>query len=57
MPGGPIAWRGEDDHLHTGARTALDRLLKDAHTESYAGAEIDLHGFPERAPYDRMVAW
>lgn len=37
-----IAWRGEDDYLHTGARTALDRLLKDAHTEPYAGEEIDL---------------
>jgi protein-L-isoaspartate(D-aspartate) O-methyltransferase len=37
-----IAWRGEDDHLNTGARTALDRLLKDTHTEPYTGAEIDL---------------
>ncbi|MFE7115520.1 protein-L-isoaspartate O-methyltransferase [Streptomyces sp. NPDC057654] len=37
-----IAWRSEDDHLHTGARTALDRLLKDAHTEPYTGVEIDL---------------
>lgn len=37
-----IAWRDEDDHLHTGARTALGRLMKDAHTEQYEGAEIDL---------------
>ncbi|MEU5331361.1 hypothetical protein [Streptomyces parvus] len=37
-----IAWRSEDDHLHTGARTALGRLLKDAHTEPYAGGELDL---------------
>ncbi|MEV8605533.1 protein-L-isoaspartate(D-aspartate) O-methyltransferase [Streptomyces griseoviridis] len=36
-----IAWRERDDHLHTGARTALARLLKDAHTEQYAGAELD----------------
>ncbi|MCX4676731.1 protein-L-isoaspartate(D-aspartate) O-methyltransferase [Streptomyces sp. NBC_01433] len=35
-----IAWRGEDDHLRTGARTALDRLLKNAHTEPY-GQGID----------------
>ncbi|MGW1326429.1 protein-L-isoaspartate O-methyltransferase family protein [Streptomyces antibioticus] len=36
-----IAWRHTDDHLHTGARTALARLLKDAHTEPYAGDELD----------------
>ncbi|WP_180931190.1 protein-L-isoaspartate O-methyltransferase [Streptomyces sp. AJS327] len=35
-----LAWRESDDHLHTGARTALDRLLKDAHTEPY-GAEVN----------------
>ncbi|MGK4909196.1 hypothetical protein [Streptomyces albus] len=33
-----IAWRDADDHLHTGARTALSRLLRDAHTELYDGA-------------------
>ncbi|MBV7674157.1 hypothetical protein STHAL_32435 [Streptomyces halstedii] len=37
-----VAWRGEDDHLYTDARTALERLLKDARTEPYAGAEIGL---------------
>ncbi|MFE7816427.1 protein-L-isoaspartate O-methyltransferase, partial [Streptomyces sp. NPDC057433] len=36
-----IAWRERDDHLHTGARTALARLLKDAHTEPYDGGELD----------------
>ncbi|MFB6963087.1 protein-L-isoaspartate O-methyltransferase [Streptomyces sp. NPDC056309] len=36
-----IAWREEDDYLHTGARTALARLLKDGHTEPYEGGEID----------------
>ncbi|MFJ4550318.1 protein-L-isoaspartate O-methyltransferase [Streptomyces sp. NPDC088817] len=36
-----IAWREQDDHLHTGARTALARLLKDAHCEPYAGGEVD----------------
>ncbi|MFL4910621.1 protein-L-isoaspartate O-methyltransferase family protein [Streptomyces sp. MMS24-I2-30] len=36
-----IAWRERDDRLHTGARTALARLLKDAHTEPYDGAELD----------------
>lgn len=35
-----LAWRNEDDQMRTGARTALDRLLKDAHTEPY-GQEID----------------
>lgn len=35
-----IAWRESDDHLHTGARTTLARLLKDAHTEPYI-REID----------------
>ncbi|MEV5481853.1 MULTISPECIES: protein-L-isoaspartate O-methyltransferase family protein [Streptomyces] len=32
-----IAWRGDDDPLHTGARTALGRLLNAAHTEPYDG--------------------
>ncbi|SOE12140.1 protein-L-isoaspartate(D-aspartate) O-methyltransferase [Streptomyces sp. 2323.1] len=36
-----IAWREQDDRLHTGARTALGRLLKDAHTEPYSGEEVD----------------
>ncbi|OON80808.1 protein-L-isoaspartate O-methyltransferase family protein [Streptomyces tsukubensis] len=31
-----VAWRDEDDRMRTGARTALDRLLKDAYTETYA---------------------
>lgn len=36
-----IAWRQQDDRLHTGARTALGQLLKDAHTEPYDGPEVD----------------
>ncbi|MFD9208727.1 protein-L-isoaspartate O-methyltransferase [Streptomyces sioyaensis] len=36
-----IAWRGDDDPLHTGARTALGRLLNAAHTERYDGPEVD----------------
>ncbi|MFC8794979.1 protein-L-isoaspartate O-methyltransferase family protein [Streptomyces cinereoruber] len=36
-----IAWREQDDHLHTGARTALASLLKDAHTEPYNRDELD----------------
>ncbi|MFI0220366.1 TrpB-like pyridoxal phosphate-dependent enzyme [Streptomyces lydicus] len=36
-----IAWRDEDDPLHTGARSALGRLLKDVHTEPYDGPEVD----------------
>lgn len=36
-----IAWRERDDRLHTGARTALTLLLKDAHTEPYDGGELD----------------
>ncbi|MGD9482897.1 protein-L-isoaspartate(D-aspartate) O-methyltransferase [Streptomyces sp. TRM70308] len=36
-----IAWRERDDRLHTGARTALSHLLKDAHTEPYDGDELD----------------
>ncbi|GAA2350197.1 hypothetical protein [Streptomyces cuspidosporus] len=35
-----IAWRAEDDHLHTGARSALEQLLNGTHTELYAGAEV-----------------
>ncbi|MEU6467232.1 methyltransferase domain-containing protein [Streptomyces sp. NPDC046976] len=35
-----LAWRDEDDHLRSSARTALDRLLKGAHAEPY-GKEID----------------
>ncbi|MEJ8653562.1 hypothetical protein WKI65_37340 [Streptomyces sp. MS1.AVA.3] len=29
------------DRLHTGARTALDRLLNAAHTEPYEGRDVD----------------
>jgi protein-L-isoaspartate(D-aspartate) O-methyltransferase len=36
-----IAWREEDDWLHTGARTTLKALLKNAHTEPYRGEPID----------------
>ncbi|MEU1791630.1 methyltransferase domain-containing protein [Streptomyces sparsogenes] len=36
-----IAWRAEDDQLHTGARIALEHLVNGAHTEPYAGAEVD----------------
>ncbi|WP_275466333.1 hypothetical protein [Streptomyces noursei] len=36
-----IAWRATDDHWNTGARTALGRLLKDAHTEPYEGGEVN----------------
>ncbi|MFJ4689447.1 protein-L-isoaspartate O-methyltransferase [Streptomyces sp. NPDC088789] len=36
-----VAWRDHDDHWNTGAHTALDLLTKDAHTEPYAGPEID----------------
>ena len=35
------AWRGSDDWLHTGARTALESLLKNAHTELYEGEPLD----------------
>lgn len=35
-----VAWREQDDWLHTGARTVLERLLKDAHTEPYRGEPI-----------------
>ncbi|MBL1120276.1 methyltransferase domain-containing protein [Streptomyces sp. 110] len=40
-----ITWRGQDDYLHTGARTALNQLLKDAHTEPYGGPDIDWHSW------------
>lgn len=36
-----IAWRDRDDWRNTGARTTLERLLKDAHSEPYGGPEID----------------
>lgn len=32
-----LAWRDQDDHLHTGARHALDLLLTAQHTEPYPG--------------------
>ncbi|MFP8886761.1 protein-L-isoaspartate O-methyltransferase family protein [Streptomyces mangrovi] len=35
------AWREEDDWLRTGARTALERLLKNAYTEPYQGGALD----------------
>lgn len=36
-----VSWRERDDWRHTGARTALDLLLKDAHTEPYGGQAVD----------------
>jgi protein-L-isoaspartate(D-aspartate) O-methyltransferase len=36
-----VAWREHDGWRHTGARTALDLLLKDTHTEPYDGPELD----------------
>ena len=36
-----IAWRGDDDWLHTGARTALERLLHPGYTETYERATMD----------------
>ncbi|MFI6689999.1 protein-L-isoaspartate O-methyltransferase [Streptomyces sp. NPDC050485] len=36
-----IAWRERDDWRHTGARTALNVLLKDTHTEPYPGETVD----------------
>ncbi|MEU5426186.1 protein-L-isoaspartate(D-aspartate) O-methyltransferase [Streptomyces olivoreticuli] len=36
-----VAWREQDDWLHTGARTALDRLREPGHTEQYQGGELD----------------
>jgi protein-L-isoaspartate(D-aspartate) O-methyltransferase len=36
-----IAWRADDDWLHTGARTALDRLLYPGHTDTYERAPVD----------------
>lgn len=43
------AWRTQDDHLHAGARAALDLLLKDAHTEPYGGDEIDWYSWRTHA--------
>ncbi|WP_326615888.1 hypothetical protein OG863_01490 [Streptomyces decoyicus] len=37
-----LAWRAQDDRLHTGARTTLDRLLNAAHTEPYEGGDVDV---------------
>lgn len=39
------AWREEDDWLHTGARTALDTLLKNSHTEPYREEPIDWYSW------------
>lgn len=36
-----VAWRDEDDWLHTGARNALHLLVKNAHTEQYTGPELN----------------
>lgn len=36
-----IAWRDKDNWRNNGARTTLDRLLKEAHTEPYDGPELD----------------
>jgi protein-L-isoaspartate(D-aspartate) O-methyltransferase len=36
-----IAWRADDDWLHTGARTALDWLLHPGHTETYERTPMD----------------
>ncbi|WP_037848963.1 protein-L-isoaspartate O-methyltransferase family protein [Streptomyces sp. NRRL F-5053] len=36
-----IAWRAKDDWLHTGARTALDLLVKNSYTEQYTGPALD----------------
>ncbi|MFI9723793.1 hypothetical protein ACIHFE_29740 [Streptomyces sp. NPDC052396] len=36
-----IPWRERDGWRHTGARTALNLLLKNAHTEPYNGPEVD----------------
>ncbi|MFF7234454.1 hypothetical protein [Streptomyces sioyaensis] len=37
-----LAWRAQDDRLHTGARTTLNRLLNTAHTEPYEGGDVDV---------------
>lgn len=37
-----LAWRAQDDRLHTGARTTLDRLLNAPHTEPYEGGDVDV---------------
>ncbi|MEV7471945.1 protein-L-isoaspartate(D-aspartate) O-methyltransferase [Streptomyces kronopolitis] len=36
-----LAWRANDDRLHTGARSTLHRLLHPAHTEPYERIEAD----------------
>lgn len=36
-----ICWRDHDDRLHTGARTALDQILRPGHTETYPGQPLD----------------
>ncbi|GAA0380545.1 hypothetical protein GCM10009541_23880 [Micromonospora gifhornensis] len=36
-----IGWRDRDDRQHTGARAALDLLLRPGHTETYAGSPLD----------------
>ena len=36
-----IAWRGDDDWLHAGARAALDQLLDPGHTETNEQAPLD----------------
>ncbi|MGW7641837.1 protein-L-isoaspartate O-methyltransferase family protein [Streptomyces decoyicus] len=36
-----ITWRADDDDHHTGARSALDLLLKEGHTEPYGAGELD----------------
>jgi protein-L-isoaspartate(D-aspartate) O-methyltransferase len=36
-----IAWRADDDWLHTGARTALEQLLNPGHTETYKHTPVD----------------
>lgn len=36
-----VAWRNQDDHLHTGARHALDLLLTAQHTEPCPGDSLD----------------
>lgn len=36
-----LAWRAQDDRLHTGARTTLNRLLHAEYTEPYEGGEVD----------------
>lgn len=40
-----INWRGDDNWLRTGARTALDRLINPGHTETYELAPLDWRSF------------